>query len=143
MSKNFEINLDKFANKIVAAGDTIGIGVKIGMQDVLDDWKRESTDLAPLSEHGGTLRKSIFTELEVGKGLNVKGTITANATEKSKGYGRFNYAYYIHEIGGEIKNPTTPGTIDKFLDKPAEDNEDRWLGIIEDEIEDQLRKDGW
>lgn len=141
MAKNFEINLDKFANKLVSASDTIGIGVKTGMQDVLDDWKREATDLAPLDK--STLRRSIFTELEVGKGLNVKGTITANATEKSKGYGRFNYAYYIHEIGGDIKNPTTPGTIDKFLDKPAEDNEDRWLELVENEIEEQLRKDGW
>lgn len=141
MAKNFEINLDKFANKLISASDTIGIGVKTGMQDVLDDWKREATDLAPLDK--STLRRSIFTELEVGKGLNVKGTITANATEKSKGYGRFNYAYYIHEIGGGIKNPTTPGTIDKFLDKPAEDNEDRWLELVENEIEEQLRKDGW
>lgn len=141
MAKNFEINLDKFANKLISASDTIGIGVKTGMQDVLDDWKREATDLAPLDK--STLRRSIFTELEVGKGLNVKGTITANATEKSKGYGRFNYAYYIHEIGGDIKNPTTPGTIDKFLDKPAEDNEDRWLELVENEIEEQLRKDGW
>ncbi len=138
--RQFELDLSKFANKLSKAGNIIGKGVKVGMHDVLDDWKREATDLAPLDK--GTLRKSITTELNIG-GDTFEGVITANATEKSKNYGRFNYAYYIHEIGGEIKNPTTSGTIDKFIDKPADDNEDRWIKLVEQEIEKQLRKDGW
>lgn len=140
--RHLELDLSRFADKLSKAGNTIRKGVKVGMHDVLDDWKREATDLAPLSESGGTLRKSITTELSIG-GDTFEGVITANATEKSKNYGRFNYAYYIHEIGGEIKNPTTPGTIDKFIDKPADENDDRWLKLVEQEIEKQLRKDGW
>jgi hypothetical protein len=140
--RHLELDLSKFSKDLSRAGKTIGKGVKTGMHDVLDDWKREATDLAPLSESGGTLRKSITTELSIG-GDTFEGVITANATEKSKNYGRFNYAYYIHEIGGEIKNPTTPGTIDKFIDKPADENEDRWLKLVEQEIEKQLRRDGW
>lgn len=143
MTKNFEFDVRDLAYKLSRAKNTIGNGVKTGMHDVLDDWKRESTDLAPLSEHGGTLRKSIFTELEMSDGISAEGQIGANATESSRNYGRFNYAYYIHEVGGSIKNPTTPGTIDKFLDKPAETNEDRWLEMVEKEINKELKKDGW
>lgn len=138
--RQFELDLSRFANKLSKAGDIIGKGVKIGMYDVLDDWKREATDLAPLDK--GTLRRSITTELAIG-GKTFEGTIAANATERSGSYGRFNYAYYIHEVGGEIKNPTTPGTIDKFIDKPADENKDRWLKLVEQEIEKQLRRDGW
>lgn len=139
MAENLELDLSGFINKINTTAESIAKGARTGMHDVLDDWKRESTDLAPMDK--GTIRRSIDTEIE-GDGLDLEGSITANATEKW-GDGRFNYAYYIHEVKGDIKNPTTPGTIAKFLDKPAEDNEKRWQKMIENAIEEKIKKEGW
>lgn len=136
----FDPDLKNFAIKLSDVEDTIKKGVKVGVQDVLNDWKRESVDITPLDK--GTLRKSISTEIR-SKGRMYEGSISADATEKSKKYGRFNYAYYIHEVGGEIANPTTPGTVDKFLNEPAEQNEDKWLKMIEDAIDEHLKKGGW
>lgn len=139
MAREFELDLTKFVRALNGATDAIAVGAKRGLHDALDDWKRESTDIAPLDK--GTLRRGISTEVG-GEGLNLTGDITAVAIEDSKS-GRFNYAYYLHEIKGEIKNPTTSGTVAKFLDVPAEQNERKWLRDIEDEIKAEVKKHGF
>ncbi|WP_238351999.1 HK97 gp10 family phage protein [Brevibacillus brevis] len=121
-------------------------GARNGLNDVLDEWKRESTELAPLSKGGGTLRRGIQTEVS-GQDLNVRGGISVSAVEMT-GSGRFDYAHYIHEIypekyGDSFQNPTTPGTIPRFLDKPAEENKARWVQMIEDEIKAEMRAAGY
>jgi hypothetical protein len=139
MAMRLEFNIIKFIRTLDATDEMIAKGAKRGLHDALDDWKRESTDIAPLDK--GTLRRSISTEID-GKGLELTGEISANAIE-SGSKGRFNYAYYIHEVKGKIANPTTPGTLAKFLDVPAKKNKEKWLRMIENEIQDEVKRGGW
>ncbi|NOU98481.1 HK97 gp10 family phage protein [Paenibacillus planticolens] len=123
-----------------AAGD----GARRGLEDVMDDWKREATDLAPLKH--GTLRRGIHVDVDQSSG-KLTGAISVTAIE-SKGGRSFDYAEYIHDIypqvhGKSFKHPTTPGTIPEFLDKPMEDNEDVWKRELEREIREGLRRRGF
>jgi len=139
MAHEFELDLSKFIRDLNGATEAIARGAKRGLHDALDDWRREATDVAPLDK--GTLRRGIDTRIE-GEGVDLTGEISAVAIEDS-GKGRFNYAYYLHEIKGEIKNPTTPGTVAKFLDEPAKQHADKWMREIEAEIEREVKKHGF
>jgi hypothetical protein len=139
MAKNVDFDLRKFKRFLETSKKVIANGAKRGMHDALDEWEIKAVDLAPLDK--STLRRGINTEI-VGMGLNIVGEISSVAIEQSERRGRFNYAYYIHEVKGEINNPTTPGTIAKYIDKPLEDNDERWLAMIEREIERELRRRG-
>ncbi|MFT4413191.1 HK97 gp10 family phage protein [Fredinandcohnia humi] len=136
--RDFEINLDDFIEDLIDSADAIKRGAGRGLDDVADLWRVESRDLAPLKT--SRLRDNIAKKVDK---ENLVATVSANVYEKSKKWPRFNYAYYIHDVKGEIKNPTTQGTIAKFLDKPLEDNEDRWLRHIESQIQNELRGEGW
>lgn len=131
MSSGFELDLTKFANDLDNAIDAIGKGAREGMQQALDDWVRESRDIAPIDK--GTLRRAITTNGIEGNGLNIEGIVTANANE-----GGFNYAYYIHEV---TEHAVTGEA--KFLDKPLEQNRDKYMRWIEEDIQDELKKAGW
>jgi hypothetical protein len=140
-------DLTKFLHAIEEATAIMGDGAKRGLHDVMDEWLSKSRDLAPLDK--GTLRRGMSTDIK-GTGADLTGEINAVAIEVAKtgkwSGQRFNYAWYLHESGkyGEsFKNPSTPGTIPKFLDKPAKDNEDKWLKHIEKEIEKELKAKGW
>jgi len=139
MAREIEFDLSGLIRGLESATEAIARAAKRGLHDALDDWRREATDVAPLDK--GTLRRGIDTRIE-GGGLDLTGEISAVAIEDS-GKGRFNYAYYLHEIKGEIKNPTTPGTEAKFLDIPAEKNEKKWMREIEAEIASELKRNGW
>lgn len=139
MSKDIILDVSRLIEGLENAADVIERGAKRGLHDAMDEWLREATDLAPLKT--GTLRRGISTEVKSKNG-ELKGEIQALAVEEGKG-GRFNYAYYIHEIKGEIANPTTPGTIAKFLDAPLKQNEKKWIREIEAAIEHELKKEGW
>jgi hypothetical protein len=120
-------------------------GSKNGIYDVLDEWKRESVDLAPLKF--GTLRRGIKAELISRGNETLTGQITATAVESNAG-GRFDYAAYIHDVfpqkhGDSFKNPTTPGTIPRFIDVPLEENGAKWAAAIEREIQNTLRRRGF
>ncbi|WP_141500966.1 HK97 gp10 family phage protein [Paenibacillus luteus] len=124
--------------------DAVDEGAKNGTHDVLDEWKREATDLAPMEY--GTLRRSIKTDVS-GRGENVDGSISASVIESRNGR-RFDYAAYLHDVypqrhGDSFKNPTTSGTIPKFIDKPLEDNAERWAADIEREVQAALRRRGF
>ncbi|WP_029100214.1 hypothetical protein [Brevibacillus thermoruber] len=141
MSFVFELDLSRFQRALEQAPETVFTAAKRGMHDALDDWKREATDVAPFAK--GTLRRGINPgDIEQNE-EGLIGEITAVAVESSPKGSRFNYAYYLHEVKGEIKNPTTPGTTAKFLDEPAEKHGKRWVRMIEDEIEAEMRKGGW
>lgn len=150
MARSLEIDLSKFIRALEAAPEVVGQAAKRGLHDALDEWKADATDLAPLDK--GKLRRGIDTDVNGGGRLNLSGEITAVAAEvaeRGKWAGkRFNYAYYLHEVypkkhGGRFKNPTTPGTIPEFIDKPAVYKGDDWVRGIENEIKDELKRKGW
>ncbi|WP_235694705.1 HK97 gp10 family phage protein [Brevibacillus agri] len=134
-----EFDLSKFERALREMPEVVFTAAKRGMHGALDEWRQEAVDIAPLDK--GTLRRGIDTRID-GNGLDMAGEISAVAIEDS-GRGRFNYAYYLHEIKGEIANPTTPGTEAKFLDIPAEKNEKKWMREIEAEVASELKRNGW
>jgi hypothetical protein len=142
MTISFEFNLDKFAAALEKAPDIIGQAARTGMHDALDEWKADAVDIAPIDE--GTLRRSITVGEIEGSGLSIEGSVSANATVKSKS-GRFNYAYYIHEgfMRADGKKLRAPGTVEEFIDVPAKKNEAKWQSGIEREVQDGLDKAGW
>jgi hypothetical protein len=131
----FEMDLTPLKRLIERSPEAAARGAKRGMHDALDDWVREARDIAPIDS--GNLRKQIHAEPIEGSGLNLTGSVTANAVSKWKG-GPFNYAYYIHEV----KERAVTGEA-KFLNKSAKENEQKWREWIEEEIRDELRKAGW
>jgi hypothetical protein len=130
-----EFDLSPLIDLIRKSPEAAARGAKRGLHDALDDWVRQSRDIAPID--GGTLRRSITAHPIEGSGLNLEGTVSANATERWRN-GTFNYAYYIHEV---TEHAVTGDP--KFLDNPAKQNERKWYGWIEDEIKDELKKAGW
>lgn len=123
--------------------NAVADGSKQGVQDVMDEWRRESTDIAPLKT--GTLRRSISTGVTKQGGKWV-GEISASAIEV-KGKRKFDYATYLNDVypkkhGDSFRNPTTPGTVPGFLDKPAEENEREWQRTIEAEIKAAIKRKG-
>jgi hypothetical protein len=131
----FEMDLTPLKRLIERSPEAAARGAKQGMHDALDDWVQEARDIAPIDS--GDLRKQIHAEPIEGSGLNLTGSVTANAVSTWRG-GPFNYAYYIHEV----KERAVTGD-PKFLDNPAKQNEQKWRGWIEEEIRDELKKAGW
>lgn len=106
MARGLEFDLSQFERALREVPDVTFKVAKRGMHDALDEWKRDATDIAPLDK--STLRRGIDTQID-GTGTDMVGEISAVAIENT-GSGRFNYAYFLHEVKGEIANPTTPGT---------------------------------
>jgi hypothetical protein len=130
-----EFDLAPLIDLIRKSPEAAARGAKRGLHDALDDWVRQSRDIAPIDS--STLRRSITAHPIEGSGLNLEGTVSANATERWRN-GTFNYAYYIHEV---TEHAITGDP--KFIDNPAKQNERKWRGWIEDEIRDELKKAGW
>lgn len=134
MAGEFYFESDIMARAIERSIDATARGMLNGLTDVKNDWKAESVDAAPIDT--SNLRQQIVAEVFTeGTGPGVE--ITANATRGSR---RFNYAYYIHEedAGGANVNGEK-----KFLDRPAQQNQEKWARWIEEEIGSELRRAGW
>ncbi|RCX22956.1 hypothetical protein DFP94_101545 [Fontibacillus phaseoli] len=140
MALSFEFDISGLADLIAKSPEIAAEAARAGMHDVLNVWKAEAVDVAPIDE--GILRKTITVEQIEGTGANLTGSISANAVVNTRS-GRFNYAYYIHEEDAGGKNLRTPGTVKQFLDEPAKKNERKWHQHIEDEIESGLERAGW
>lgn len=134
MGSEFYFESDLLAQALRKSVDATARGLKNGLTDVKNDWKAEAVDIAPIDT--SNLRKQITAEVFM-EGDSTGVEITANATRGAK---RFNYAYYIHEEDAGGKNVNGEK---KFLDKPAQQNQDKWTKMIEDEIQSELRKAGW
>jgi hypothetical protein len=135
MAIKLEFDLSPLIDLIEKSPEAAARGAKRGLHDALDDWVREARDIAPVDS--SNLQKQIKDQPIKGSGLNLEGTVSANATERWR-VGTFNYAYYIHEV---TEHAVTGDP--KFLDKPAQQNEQKWREWIEDEIKDELKKAGW
>lgn len=108
----------------------------IGVHDAVDDLLATSRDEAPLKK--GTLRTTAGSSVEV-DGNVVTGEVFYSATETSKSGERVNYAVILHEMG-EFKNPTTPGTRPKWLERPLKRDAKKYNRMIASAIRKGLRK---
>ncbi|WP_178023021.1 HK97 gp10 family phage protein [uncultured Paenibacillus sp.] len=108
----------------------------IGVHDAVDDLLDKSRDEAPLKK--GTLRTTAGSSVEV-DGNVVTGEVFYSATETSKSGERVNYAVILHEMG-EFKNPTTPGTRPKWLERPLKRDAKKYNRMIASAIRKGLRK---
>ncbi len=140
MARSFELDLSKLQRAVKRLPDAAERGAKRALDDIKDDWLREARDVAPLDT--GNLRRQLDGEVN-GQTLDTLVVeMHGNATQKN-GSGRFNYGYYIHEQDAGGKNLRTPGTVKKFLDQPAEQNEKKWQEWLEEEIGDEFDREGW
>lgn len=114
-------------------------GAKRGLGDIKNDWVRESRDVAPLDT--SNLRRQISGKVEMQSGANGYVEIEGNATQG--GSSRFNYGWWIHEQNAGGRSLQYAFAEKKFLDKPAEENERKWLGWIQEEIDVEIRRNGW
>lgn len=133
MAKDFELDLGPLRQLLAKSPEAAGRGARQALDDIKDDWVRQSRDIAPLDT--SNLRQQIAGEVE-GQELNSKVIVTANAAQKG-----FNYGYYIHEENAGGKSLRTPGTVKKFLDESAD--EAKWRRWLEEEIADELKRAGW
>lgn len=152
-----ELNADELLKRLREAKTGIEKGAKQGMMDALELWKVEATDIAPLYKKsvpktgrrrkirsraikGGTLRQGIKIDGVKQKGKTFIGQMSTTASNKG-----FNYAYYIHEVYKKksFKNPSTAGTVPKFLDKSKKEHMKDMQRLMMDGIQDELTRLGW
>lgn len=122
---SFELDFSELIWKLGGTAQAAKKGAIRGMHDALDDWQRIARDEAPIKT--GQLRRLIETKIESGSDLEIEGQIISNAYKDD-----FNYAYYQHEVKGN-----------KYLDRAAEGNVERWVLHIEKEVADEIIKAGW
>jgi hypothetical protein len=133
MARDFELNTAGIEQLFRLTPQAAVKGAKRGLHDALDDWVIEAKDIAPIDK--GTLRRGITAGGVAGTGADLKATINSVAKESN-----FNYAYYIHEEDAGGKNV---GGEKKYLDKSGEDNKDKWMRWVEEEIRAELQREGW
>jgi hypothetical protein len=142
MARELDIDIRGLTRALETATGLVRTAARTSIEDIMDDWQRESVDLAPVDT--AALRRSIHTRIKQGTtGASVTGTIHAKAVEAAPGWGNFNYAYYIHEVKGDSFQGRISGTKGRFLDIPAEQHEQQWIRSIEQEISRKIREAGF
>lgn len=140
MARDLELDLTGLMRALQGFEDEAQSSLHSTMDEIKDDWVQKSRDVAPLDD--GNLRRQIDGSVE-GTGANSKVIVTGNATNSSRGYGRFNYGYYLHEEAPSSTNLSTQGTTLKFLDEPAEEREAKWMQWLEDGLREAARRRGF
>lgn len=112
-------------------------GAIAGVHDVVGVLLDESREEAPLDK--GTLRMTAGTNVEFDGDAAVTGEVFYSAVEEGKS-GRVNYAVILHELGEEFKNPSTPGTRPKWLERPLKRNKRRFNFMMAAAIRRGMRK---
>ncbi|WP_314587920.1 hypothetical protein [Paenibacillus terrigena] len=132
-----DFNFDDFFKSLDWSKVAVKDGAAEGMHDATDDLLSKSRDLAPLSDGGGTLRRTSGKNVEV-SGDEVSGEVYFSATERDKNGEVYNYALITHELGDSFKNPSTPGTQPKYLERPMKENAERYKQMVADSIRREL-----
>lgn len=115
--------------------DEVQTSAIVGVQDAVDDLLAKARDEAPLKE--GTLRTTSFGEVTT-DGAEVEGAVYFSAVNESTKGDRANYALILHEME-RFKNPTTPGTRPKYLERPLKSNAKRYNRMIATAIRKGLK----
>ena len=121
--------LDTVAKNIQSAIDAIKLGSENALEEIAQTIHNTSQAYAPLDT--GELRDSSYISSEK----------TADKYTVKIGYGKDGkapYAVYVHEIG-PYKNPTTPGTGYKFLERAVTETEADIAQIVADAIANEIK----
>lgn len=132
-----KFDFDDFFRGLDWSKAAIKEGAKEGMEDALEHLLRESRDLAPLSASGGRLRESGKMQSRV-VGEKVEGEVSFSVVEETESGEAYDYAVITHELGESYKNPTTPGTQPKYLERPLKQNADKYQEMIANGIKKGL-----
>lgn len=130
-----EFDFDTFFKGLDWSKRAVRDGAKEGMHDATDHLLATSRNLAPLKKR--TLRSSAGKNVDATE-AGVTGEVTFSATEQSKSGELVNYALITHELGESFKNPTTPGTQPKYLERPLKENADKYMQMVADAIRKEL-----
>lgn len=141
---NIEFDFSGFLKGIDKSKEALIKAAEVGVDKATDSLLQTSREFAPLDE--GTLRmtagKNVTTNGDV-----VEGEVFYSATETSKSGERVNYALITHELhsgdgfsGIRFKDPTTPGTTPKYLERPLKQNSDEYREMIAKAIREGLSK---
>ena len=138
MSAEFKIDTEKLLRAMRKSPTEAGKALTRTMDEIKDDWKKESVDIAPLDS--GNLRRQI-TAVRTGSGMDTAVTGKGNATATTGR--RFNYGYYIHEKNAGGKSLRRPGTVYKYLTTPADKHKGKWTKWLEEDVKKALGGVGW
>lgn len=140
---NFELDLSELDRAFLRSPQIVGETTEDVLDEIKDDWVMEARDIAPISpEMGGNLRRQIKGRVQEA-GMNSSIMVTGNATNHTRGYGTFNYGYYIHEghMSEAGKSLRTPGTKEEFLKESVD--EPKWQRMLVQRVLTKLRGLGW
>lgn len=114
---------------------------KRGVHDSMDDLKRISVNIAPIED--GDLRRSASYRVTP-KANSVVGELTFSVTNES-GAGRFNYAYWTHEMEYKLgpQSQAAPGTDgydvgNKYVERPLKGEAEKYKRWIAEEIKEAV-----
>jgi hypothetical protein len=142
-SSELEFDLRRFRRYMDVAGDVIRDGGEKGIDEALDLWQVAATNLAPIGRYpgrrGGNLRARIDRTPVTQTPTEVSGGVVANAFNDG-----FNYGYFIHAVAPEKGyRARESGTDLEFLQKSRDEKEPQIKSLIENAIEQELRRTGW
>jgi hypothetical protein len=139
---SFNFDLSDFLQGVNLTQANVKEAAKRGIHDSMDDLKRISVNIAPIDE--GDLRRSASYRVTP-KANSIVGEITFNVTTESAGYGRFNYAYWTHEMDYNLgeQSSQAPGTDgyevgNKYLERPLKGEAEKYVRWIAEEIRDSV-----
>jgi hypothetical protein len=130
---SFEFDGDDFLEHLLTKSNLVKAATIESMYDATDDLARISSNIAPIKE--SILRKGVNkTVIPSPDSMGVVGEVSFNAVEKSKNYGRFNYALWTHEYEynlGDLSK-ASPGTDgysvgNKYLERPLKGEEAKYI----------------
>ncbi|MFR9710261.1 hypothetical protein ACL02P_12705 [Paenibacillus sp. MB22_1] len=130
-----EFEFDELFNGLDRSKKHVRESAKAGVTAAVYSLLDESRNEAPLDK--GVLRTTAGTNIEV-EGDTVTGEVFYSATETTKSGERVNYAVILHEMG-EFKNPTTPGTRPKWLERPLKRDAKKYNRMIASAIKKGLK----
>ena len=130
----FKLDMRQLERALKKSPQSVDKGADLALTDIKNDWLRDSRDIVPKDSHN--LQKQIHGNV-LDSGADGYIEVKANAVREGGGK-RFNYGYYIHEDKGRAVTGEK-----KFLDKPAEENIDKWESWLAEEITAELKKAGW
>lgn len=140
----FELDFSDLLKGVNLAEKATREAVKRGVHDSMDDLKRISVNIAPIDD--GDLRRSASFRVTP-KANSVVGELTFSVTTESAGYGRFNYAYWTHEMDYNLgpQSKAAQGTDgyevgNKYVERPLKGEAEKYKRWIAEEIKEAVDK---